>query len=225
MHVICKQQVEWHMTQSVELIKFLERNERKTKNSEPWKTVVALLLHPILNNLLLHTHIGLRHYKRGLSKNSPKKCFRQTFRKECQDWETGINISVHLRQHGLLTKIVHPSRGFSRFSMFTSFWKFKAWKKSNNNKKCVVFGSDISQLANKTYWSMREIHTSPNDDCKNPQAIVIGSTVKTCFFVHLPSLAHLYVWSHKPAQVKGQKWSKQKRVHAFYLIRELPEPG
>lgn len=40
-------------------------------------------------------------------------------------------------------------------------------------KKSLFNKSNLVTVASNTYFSIRDIHTSPSDDCKNPDAISI----------------------------------------------------
>lgn len=122
-------QDEWHMTESLELIKFHD-NERQWKKENEYTTLRTTCSRITTYWTTVCTHTGFRHYKSSLSKNALKKFFRRNFKKECQDWETGqkkwkktpfFSPFFSIRQLGLFPKAT--SRVFHDF-LFMSFWNF-----------------------------------------------------------------------------------------------------
>ena len=51
--------------------------------------------------------------------------------------------------------------------------KQEASPKQKKKKKGLFNKSNLVTVASNTYFSIRDIHTSPSDDCKNPDAISI----------------------------------------------------
>lgn len=90
--------------------------------------------------------------------------------------------------------------------------------------------SNQDQVAANTYCSIRDIHTSPSEDCKNPQAITTIGCVRQqsnlsfclflCFSFSSP-FRHLYI-GHTPPQVGDQQGGGEanKREQRFILSHQ-----
>lgn len=108
-------------------------------------------------------------------------------------------------------------------------------KNSHQNKCCLSCITKTSfcgkstqvTVASNTYCSMRAIHTSPNDDCKKPDAITTGGCVReqskmflSLFFCYPVNswLPYLFI-SHTPPQVECREVGGEanKREQRFIL--------
>lgn len=90
--------------------------------------------------------------------------------------------------------------------------------------------SNQDQVAANTYCSIRDIHTSPSEDCKNPQAITTVVCVRQqsdlsfclflCFSFSSP-FRHLYI-GHIPLQEGDQQGGGEanKREQRFILSHQ-----